>query len=186
MVNCFLFGLSSSLDTLMSQEYGAANYDNCAMYFNKTQFLNILITVAFFPLFFFSADVLSFLGVDPVVAQHCQNYLLIYYWATVLWIQCNIMKLYLRVQRIVWPSLVGSLVCLVAYIVCIETLRRLFGTSYYAIAIANTVAFLLELAFLIGAIRCGLGDPRTRRCLRKSDLSHWRDYCRIAIPAVLV
>ena len=36
MMLCFIYGISASLDTLMSQEYGAGNYDNCAMYFNKT------------------------------------------------------------------------------------------------------------------------------------------------------
>ena len=64
-----------------------------------------------------------------------------------LWIQCNIMKLYLRVQRIAWPSLVGSLVCLLAYIACIEMLRASYGESFYVIAIANTAAFFTELAF---------------------------------------
>ena len=68
LVVSLLFGLSSSLDTLMSQEYGAANYDNCAMYFNKTQFLTILITAAFYPLFYFSAHILIFFGVDAQVA----------------------------------------------------------------------------------------------------------------------
>ena len=96
------------------------------------------------------------------------------------------MKLYLRVQRIAWPSLVGSLVCLLAYIACIEILRASYGESFYVIAIANTAAFFTELAFLVGTIQCGSGEPRTRRCLRKSDLAHWSEYCKIAIPAVLL
>ena len=61
----FVYGMSSSLDTLMSQEYGAGNYDNCAMYFNKTEFLTIIISVLFYPIFYFSADILISIGVDP-------------------------------------------------------------------------------------------------------------------------
>ena len=60
----FVYGMSSSLDTLMSQEYGAGNYDNCAMYFNKTEFLTIIISVLFYPIFYFSADILISIGVD--------------------------------------------------------------------------------------------------------------------------
>ena len=135
--------MASSLDTLMSQEYGAGNYDNCAMYFNKTEFLTIIISVLFYPLFYFSAEVLIFIGVDAHVAVITQEYLVIYYWGAVLWIQCNNIKMQLRVQRIVWPSLVGSIICLASYFALMEGLGAIYGASFQLIAVVNTVCFVI-------------------------------------------
>lgn len=123
-------GIGSSLDTLMSQEYGASNFDNCAMYYNKTAFLTIVLSVLFYPLFYFSEEVLVFIGVDSNVAHITQNFLVIYYWEAVLYIQCNNIKMQLRVQRIVWPSLAGSIICLGSYFALMEGLITIYGPSY--------------------------------------------------------
>ena len=64
----FIAGISTSLDTLFSQEFGAGNYDNCAMYFNKMLVSTNVLILLFYPLCFFSKTLLIFIGVDAHVA----------------------------------------------------------------------------------------------------------------------
>ena len=84
-----------------------------------------------------------FIGVDAHVAVITQEYLVIYYWGAVLWIQCNNIKMQLRVQRIVWPSLVGSIICLASYFALMEGLGAIYGASFQLIAVVNTVCFVI-------------------------------------------
>ena len=49
-----LFGFSSANDTLGSQAYGAQNFEGCAVYFNQTRISTIIISVLFFPIYFYS------------------------------------------------------------------------------------------------------------------------------------
>ena len=65
---CFILGVANSLDTLFSQEFGAGNYDNCAMYFNKMLVSTNLLVLMFYPLCYFSMTLLVLIGVDHHVA----------------------------------------------------------------------------------------------------------------------
>ena len=82
--------------------------------------------------------------------------------------------------------MVGSIICLSFYFILIETLISIYGLSFKIIAIVNTCSYSLQFCFLLTTILCGLGEPKARRCIRGSDLRHWGEYCKIAIPSVLL
>ena len=67
-----------------------------------------------------------------------------------------------------------------------EGLIAIFGLSYRIIAIVNTCAFSVQFCFLLILIMCGPGEPKAKRCLRGSDLKNWGEYCKIAIPSLLL
>ena len=71
-------GLCGALDTLVSQAYGAKNYQLCGIYLNKARFVT---TVAFVPLAFaslFIRRILVGLQQDPEVAYYAQQYIQTY------------------------------------------------------------------------------------------------------------
>ena len=103
-----------------------------------------------------------------------------------MWIQCNNVKMQLRAQRIVWPSVVGSIICLSSYLILIEILISIYGLSFKIIAVANTVSYFIEFGFFMIVLLCGVGEPKARRCIRGSDLRHWGEYFKIAIPCLLL
>lgn len=168
-----IYGMSSSLDTLMSQEYGAGNYDTCTMYFYKAECISTLISLLMYPLLFLTARALIQLGVDSQVAQTCQEYLLIYYIGSIFWVQSTNLKIYFRIQTVGWPSLAGSLLSLTLYFILMASLLHFYKPSVLLIGLVNTTAFLFQFLFLLALMFCGLGHPQTRRCIRLSDLTQW-------------
>ena len=65
----FLNGMAGTLDTLGSQEFGAKNYENCAIYFNKTRFSTLFFCILFSPIYYFSGSILSTIGIQQDVAD---------------------------------------------------------------------------------------------------------------------
>lgn len=63
VVVCFIMGVASSADTLITQEYGAGNYESCAIYFNKMIVSTSFLIALFVPLVLFSGSLLKFIGV---------------------------------------------------------------------------------------------------------------------------
>ncbi len=65
----FLLGITASLDTLITQEFGARNYESCAVYFNKMILATNLVMVLFSPLFFYAGYLFELVGVESDLAE---------------------------------------------------------------------------------------------------------------------
>lgn len=57
-------GVAASADTLITQEYGAGNFDMCANYFNKMIISTGFLIALFLPIVLFSGKLLTLIGVE--------------------------------------------------------------------------------------------------------------------------
>ena len=92
------------------------------------------------PLSLFSAPIMKFLGFNPEVAELSQRYLRISYFSEFTSIQSNNLKLFLRSQRIAWPSFAGSLLSFSVYLPVVKVLLYATSLKIEAIALANLIA----------------------------------------------
>ena len=156
------------------------------MYFNKALVATFIISALFYPLFYFSEPILVFVGINDETAALCQQFCEVYYWAGVLWVQCNMLKIQLRAQRIVWPSIVGSMVMIGSFFTIMSIFSSIYGTSLLLIAWAAVTGYILQYIFLLVLFPCGVGEVRARRWCVAADMRHWGEFCKLAIPSVLI
>lgn len=122
VIVCFIMGVASSADTLITQEYGAGNFENCAIYFNKMIVSTGFLIVLFLPLILFSGQLLTFVGVEHELAYQSQNFLYFYYIGQVLYLESQNIKIMFRSQQLTWPSFVGSSLSILVFVISMETL----------------------------------------------------------------
>lgn len=87
IVICTITGVAASADTLITQEYGAANFENCASYFNKMVLSTSILIALFLPLLLFSGSLFSLIGVDPALASQTQDFLYLYFIAQIVYLE---------------------------------------------------------------------------------------------------
>ena len=78
MQNCFglsiAFGLTTALDTLVSQAHGAQQHQLCVHYLQRSRVIGALQLLWMFPILWFSEDLLIAVGQQAEVAKHACNY----------------------------------------------------------------------------------------------------------------
>ncbi|CAK9035302.1 unnamed protein product [Durusdinium trenchii] len=78
MQNCFglsiAFGLSTALDTLVSQAHGAGEHNLCIHYLQRSRVILTLQLLWMFPILWFSEDLLIAVGQHKDVARHACSY----------------------------------------------------------------------------------------------------------------
>lgn len=98
-----MYGLSSGFYTLASQAYGAKNYSAVAALFNKARLVALLLSLAYFPLFYFGESVMEAMGVEPHVAELAGSYTRLTYVGWVLNVQGVLVSTFLKVQETTCP-----------------------------------------------------------------------------------
>uniref|UniRef100_K3WXD8 Polysaccharide biosynthesis protein C-terminal domain-containing protein n=1 Tax=Globisporangium ultimum (strain ATCC 200006 / CBS 805.95 / DAOM BR144) TaxID=431595 RepID=K3WXD8_GLOUD len=143
------FGLSSALDTLCSQAYGAKRYDKIGIYFQSGL---IVIGVCLLPIFllnWYSEGFLLYLGQEPHVARLAQDFSRYSLPGVPFVFLYELFRKELQAQNIMQPlvviALIGNIVTIVAgYVLAYHT-----GLGFDGIAIARTLGNIVLPLLLI-------------------------------------
>ena len=71
-------GMNGSLDTLVSQAFGAKDIRLCGVYLNRGRWVVTIIFIPIFGMFLISGTILKAFGQNEQVANQAQNYILSY------------------------------------------------------------------------------------------------------------
>ena len=92
------------------------------------------------------------------------------------------LKIFLRSQRIAWPSFVASFITAALFIPTAEFLRAFTSLTIEIIPLTNLIGFLGQFFFLLLVSKYNSKVvPETARCCRCSDFSNWSAFCGIAL-----
>ena len=182
-----MIGMSSAIDTLASQHYGAGNYTEVGIVLQRSCL--VCLTVAF-PLvgsWFFSQHLFLYLGVEKAVAEVVQTYLIV----RSLGVPIDIISIsydkYLSAIGVVAPHVYANLVQNIVLVLTNFLLVVHFQFDYPALAIAWVLASLASLVTIVGmsisapAVRATL-QPR----LSMRAWERWGEFMSLGLPATLM
>ncbi|KAJ0402430.1 hypothetical protein ATCC90586_000028 [Pythium insidiosum] len=133
------FGLSSALDTLCSQAYGAQRYDKIGVYFQSGL---IVIGVALVPILianFYTATFLGWLGQDPVISALAEQFARY----NLVGIPCicfyDLARRVLQAQGILRPMLILAVLSNALQVASGYVLAYQLGFGFVGVALARTL-----------------------------------------------
>lgn len=131
------FGFCSSLDTLISQAYGAKLYKLMGLY---TQRAIVILTIASIPVGFIwlqTGYILhNFLFIDPIISSLAAKWsriLVIGLWPSLIF---EILRKFLQGGQIIWPVVVSASVSILFNISCNLIMVYIWHWGYFGVALA--------------------------------------------------
>ncbi|GBF98590.1 hypothetical protein Rsub_11315 [Raphidocelis subcapitata] len=186
-----VIGLSSALDTLCGQAYGARAYTLLGVYLQRAQVICFALCVPLVALWWRIEPLLLALGQEPAIAAVAARYLAILTPAIFLTVLADTCRRYFLAQRVVLPGMLSSIV-----VTCLSPLYNWFfihrlgwgaeGAAAAIFACAATNAALLNGWRLVRDLGPGSDRPTATwgGFSLRAAFSGWGQFLMVALPAV--
>ncbi|KAH7654684.1 multidrug resistance protein MATE family protein [Dioscorea alata] len=181
-----LSGLSSGLEPISSQAYGARRWHLLGLAFQRTVSILTAATLTISLLWFHSGYILRLCGQDPAIAAVSSSYLL--FSIPVLFLQSFItpMKIYLRTQNITAPLTIAAALALALHapinFILVHHLR--LGVRGVALATFFSDANFLIFIIIYLAIT-GLHRKTWPGWSLSQSFTEWRPILKLAVPSCI-
>ncbi|PNT60859.1 hypothetical protein BRADI_5g07146v3 [Brachypodium distachyon] len=137
-----LAGMSSSLDTLYGQAFGAKQYHLLGIYKQRAIFVLTLVSVVVAVIWAYTGQILLFFGLDPEIAMGAGTYIRWLIPALFVYgpLQCHVR--FLQTQNIVLPVMLSAGVMALSHVLVCWLLVYKLGLGNSGAALANTISYL--------------------------------------------
>ncbi|KAJ0975994.1 hypothetical protein J5N97_017959 [Dioscorea zingiberensis] len=181
-----LSGLSSGLEPISSQAYGARRWKLIGLAFQRTAAILTTAATTISLLWLHSGHILQLCGQDPDIAAVASTYLL--FSIPVLFLQSFItpLKIYLRTQNITAPLTIAAALALALHAPVNYLLVNLLGLGMRGIALATFVSdanFLITLLVYLGFT--GLHRKTWPGWSISRCFTDWRPILKLALPSCI-
>lgn len=178
--------MSSSLDTLCGQAFGAKQYHLLGIYKQRAIFVLTLVSVVVAVIWAYTGQILLFFGLDPEIAMGAGTYIR---WLTpALFVygplQCQIR--FLRTQNIVLPVMLSSGVMALSHVLVCWLLVYKLGLGNSGAALANTISYLVNFLVLALYVRFSQSCKNTWTGLSTEAFHDILSFLRLAVPSALM
>ncbi|TVU32454.1 hypothetical protein EJB05_24185, partial [Eragrostis curvula] len=181
-----LAGMSSSLDTLCGQAFGAGQHRLLGVYKQRAMLVLALVCVPVAALWACTGDLLAWCGLDPDIAAGAGSYIRRLVPALVVYgaLQCHVR--FLQTQNLVVPVMLSSGATALAHpAVCWLMVRRL-GLGANGAALANAVTYLANLSVLAVYVRLSPACKRTWTGFSDEAFRGVADFLKLAVPSAVM
>nr|GME03483.1 protein DETOXIFICATION 14-like isoform X2 [Ipomoea batatas] len=180
-----LYGLSSALETLCGQAYGARQYNKLGVYTIGAMIPLLVVCIPISILWVFMDKLLILIGQDPLISVEAKKYSTWLISALFPYAILQPLVRYLQAQSLILPMLLSSVASLCFHVpVCWAFVFKLnLGSSGAALAIA--LSYLLNVV-LLGVYVCyssSCNDTRISISFSTEVYSSIREFVRLAIPS---
>lgn len=181
-----MIGMSSAIDTLASQHYGAGNYEEVGIVLQRSCLVCLIIALPLVGSWFFSKHIFLYLGVEEGVAEVVQTYLMVRSLGVPIDILSTSYDKYLSAIGVVTPHVYANLVQNIVLIAVNYLLVVHLQFDYPALAIAWVLASLASLLTIVGM---SVTSPAVRATLQQPSLrafDRWGEFVSLGFPATLM
>ncbi|CAL5058715.1 unnamed protein product [Urochloa decumbens] len=181
-----LFGMTSSLDTLCGQAFGAGQQHQLGVHKQRAMLVLALVSLPVAALWACAGKILALCGQDPEIAASAGRYIRWLLPALFAFgpLQCHVR--FLQTQNAVVPVMLSSGATALAHPgVCWLLVRRL-GLGSRGAALANGVAYLANLAFLALYVRVSPSCKTTWEGFSREALRGISGFLKLAMPSALM
>ncbi|PWA90666.1 MATE efflux family protein [Artemisia annua] len=181
-----LFGMSSALETLCGQAYGARQYQRLGSYTLGAIIALLLVCMPISILWMYIDKLLILLGQDPLISAEACKFSV---WLIPTLFPYAILQLiirYLLSQSLIFPMLWSSIVVLVLHVpICWALVFKLgLGTAGAALAIG--ISYTLNVIFLGHYLYCSEACEKTRVTYSGDVFPSIKEFFRFAIPSAVM
>ncbi|XP_065908684.1 multidrug and toxin extrusion protein 1-like [Dysidea avara] len=181
-----IFGLSTAIDTLSSQAYGAGNYKRVGVILQRSV---LVCSLSLFPIavvFLNAESILLILHQSPCVARLTGKFCKILVIALpVLYLEVIFVK-YLQSQGIVKPAIVTGIISNVVNIISLTLLLFVAGLEIEGAAIATALGSFSLFISIVIYMFFRKPTNKTWQGLNWNCLKEWKPYLWLAIPGVFM
>ncbi|SCU98458.1 LAFA_0G18052g1_1 [Lachancea sp. 'fantastica'] len=180
-------GISTSLDTLCPQAYGAGNYRGVGIHLQRCIAFSMVVYIPFAIFWYFSEYFLGFVVKEKELVALTAKFLRIAILGAPAYIAFENLKRFLQAQGIFDAGIYVLLICAPLNIFVSYTLvwNSRFGIGYIGAPIAMVINFWLMLVLLVLYIIYVDGSE----CwggLNKKAFTHWKALSELAIPGIIM
>ncbi|KAI6650194.1 Multidrug and toxin extrusion protein 1-like [Oopsacas minuta] len=181
-----MIGLSSGMDTLCSQAYGAKNYPLVGLYFQRALLIGLVSCLPIIAVCLNAEPILIMIHQDPQVAAIAGKYLKILCISNPAVAIYFMARKYVQSQRVVYPciilNVIGNLINVTSHYILIIQLK--LGVEGAAISLV--ISYWSLAIIYMGYIRCSSLYKSSWQGLRMDALKGWLHYCKFGVPGLIM
>ncbi|KAL6650563.1 hypothetical protein ACP70R_009488 [Stipagrostis hirtigluma subsp. patula] len=181
-----LSGMSSSLDTLCGQAFGAKQYHLVGIYKQRAILVLSMVSVVVAVVWFYTGQILLLFGQDPEIAAGAGSYIRWMIPALFVYgpLQCHVR--YLQTQNIVLPVMLSSGVTALNHVLVCWLLVYKIGLGNKGAALANAISYLTNVTILAIYVRLSAVCKNTWRGFSKEAFRDIPNFLRLGVPSALM
>ncbi|XP_063936899.1 protein DETOXIFICATION 3 isoform X3 [Daucus carota subsp. sativus] len=181
-----LFGMSSALETLCGQAYGAERYQMLGIYTYGAIISLLLVCIPISVLWIFTERLLILIGQDPLISHEAGNYSI---WLIPTLFPYAILQLLIRfllAQSLIYPMLLSSVAALVFHIPISWLLVFKFKIGSAGAALGIGLSYWLNVVLLGIYVKYASSCEKTRISFSQHVFPSIREFFRLGIPSAIM
>ncbi|CAI9113484.1 OLC1v1014095C1 [Oldenlandia corymbosa var. corymbosa] len=181
-----LMGMSSALDTLCGQSYGAKQYHMLGVHMQRAMIVLFLVCIPLAGIWANTGHILKFLGQDPQISEQAgvyAKYIIPSLFGYGL-LQCHVR--FLQTQNNVFPMMLTSGITTLLHILVCWFLVFKSGLGFRGAALANGISYWVNLSLLALYVRIAPSCKKTWTGFSKEALHDIPNFLKLAIPSAIM
>ncbi|WOH10280.1 hypothetical protein DCAR_0729747 [Daucus carota subsp. sativus] len=181
-----LFGMSSALETLCGQAYGAERYQMLGIYTYGAIISLLLVCIPISILWIFTEKLLLLIGEDPLISHEAGNYSI---WLIPNLFPYAILQLlnrFLLAQSLIYPMLLSSVAAFVFHVLISWMLVFKFDLGSAGAALGIGLSYWLNVILLGIYVKYASSCEKTRISFSKDVFPSIREFFRLGIPSAIM
>lgn len=181
-----LMGMSSALDTLCGQSYGAKQYHMLGIHMQRAMIVLLLVSIPIAVVWGNTGHILKFLGQDPQISDQAGVYAKFIIPSLFGYglLQCHVR--FLQSQNIVFPMMLTSGITTLLHVLVCWVLVFKSGLAFKGAALANGISYWINLLLLAFYVRFSTSCKKTWTGFSKEALHDIPNFLKLAIPSAIM
>ncbi|GMH20312.1 hypothetical protein Nepgr_022153 [Nepenthes gracilis] len=179
----FLLGMSSALETLCGQAYGAQQYWKLGTQTYTGILSLILVSIPLSALWIYMGKILTFIGQDPLISHEAGKFITYLLPALYAYAALQPLVRYFQSQSLIIPMLLCSWVILCLHVPLCWVLVFKSGLENLGAAVAIDISLWLNVIFLALVMKFSTVCAKTRSTLSMEVLLGIGEFFRFAVPS---
>lgn len=179
-------GLSSALETLSGQAYGAKQYHMMGIHMQRAMFILLLVSIPLAVIWANTTTILTALGQDAAIAAEAGQYARFMIPSIFAYglLQCLIR--FLQTQNIVFPMMVSCGVTTLLHILVCWILVFKSGLGNKGAALANSISYWVNVLLLGLYVKFSSTCSKTWTGFSKEAFRNIPTFVKLAIPSAVM
>ncbi|XP_058087828.1 protein DETOXIFICATION 16-like [Magnolia sinica] len=182
----FMMGMSSALDTLCGQAYGAKQYHMLGIHMQRAMFVLLLVCIPLAFIWVNTGPILLAVGQNREISMVAGEYAR---WMTPCIFAYGLLQCYikfLQTQNIVFPMMITTAITALFHLCVCWILVFKSGLGSKGAALANSISYWINVILLALYVKYSPACKKTWTGLSKEALHDILNFIRLAIPSAIM
>ncbi|OMO51516.1 Multi antimicrobial extrusion protein [Corchorus olitorius] len=181
-----LLGMSTALDTLCGQSYGAKQYPMLGIHMQRAMFILLIVSIPLTIIWVNTRSILVLLGQDHDIAKAAGDYarLMVPSLSAYGLLQCLVK--FLQTQNTVFPMMICSGIATLLHILVCWIMVFKTSLGFTGAALANAISYWINVFLLVLYVKFSPSCAKTWAGFSKEAFQNIVTFLRLAIPSAIM